>query len=1007
MYLLSDGFVALTKYLNGGLMRRLLILLVIMCTFASSAVCLGQTESETPIDSSESAVEVVPEEVQLPAELEKQLNRLFDPNEVFASEALFKILEEHVKVSPMKAARISSLDARRDQQAPDIGREIHNRLIEGLASEHLEIRRRAALALNSLGDKSGVEVMIADMETADANDKYKIAEALRTIRDRRAIPTLIEAVDDPPIHVRITVIKALGELNASEAFDAIAPHVTDTELDNRPDNPSSPAISACQALARLGERKAIPLLLKVVDNKVAGFAAREALEKLTGMKFDDPNEWKEWWLVENIDGKDLTFRVYNNWEVEPGTFQKVSLKADGRKIKLESNDIKKSAIVAILAEDQNDIAIKKALGNRVYAPLDKNMVFQVPHYNPDAQKESRWFIDDALGNPISDATVEIYLYDYKGPKIKIAEVITDGSFKRLTPQKSMRQFEFIVSHPDYGIAKVPEPYHNKSHITFPLVSFGSEAGNRAIWGVILDPENNPIEGAIIHTRNVRTLGEGLINPNDERCRVISDENGFFNMYMPPSTQYQDQRGELIPPKSRYQVRIEAPKEMRLLPYVGEIENGMETTVVMESAGHFHTFIFVDEYGVIDDPAGLEKVNLIIDRGDKGRLTLGYSDWKERELFPNGIYTAELSSSWRPGTNHGRIKFEAVEITDDSPEEIVLKLPDSVTYFGRVVHGITGEPFAGAYVITMESIGPRKLEDITADQWSAIHELGDNVSVNDPAVGPIKKAYSCGEIVRTDMDGYYTIVTRPGKNFYTFLAFEENFIPVSKRMYAQKPGSSTEVTVPTLKLYAAGKILLEARVDEKHVAIWPKWIFDKSTSPPWIDDLLQIGDGRTSFVRYRGWIKENEPHHVFVPATATLRLQLLMPYDEKWSPFTTEKSFTLGHGEVLDIGRIELKPSLKVYVKIVGPAGEPVEGVPVRKLVGNTGSVAHTTDENGLVMFYLPPYSQGKFYVSYYGQGEEGRIRLKEEIPYQILGEEDNDSEFVLGLSDELLYHLFK
>jgi hypothetical protein len=447
--------------------------------------------------------------------------------------------------------------------------------------------------------------------------------------------------------------------------------------------------------------------------------------------------------------------------------------------------------------------------------------------------------------------------------------------------------------------------------------------------------------------------------------------------------------------------------MELLPYVGQIENGRETTVVMESPGNFHTFTFVDEYGVIDDPAGLEKVNLIIDRGEKGRLTLGYSDWKGRKLFPNGTYVAELISSWRPGTSHGRIKFEPLEITDDSPVEIVLMVPEPVTYFGRVVHGITGEPFAGAYVITMESIASRRLADITPDQWAVIHELGDDISVNDPAVSPIRKAYGVGEIVRTDMDGYYTIATRPGKDFYTFLAFEENFIPVSKRMYAQKPGSSTEVTVPTLKLFGAAKVLLEACVDEKHVSICPKWIVNRASSPPWINDLLGIEDRQTSFVRYKGWLEQNEPQHVFVPADVTLRLQLQMPYDDQWSPFTTEESFTLAHGEVLDIGKIQLKPALKVYVKLINSAGEPVEGVPVRKLVGNVGSVAHNTDENGWVMFYLPPYSQGKFYVSYYGRAEEDSIHLKEELPYQVMGQEDDGREFVLALSDEILYHLFK
>lgn len=104
-------------------MRRVLISLVIVGAFAGSAVCLAQSESEISVESGESAIEVIPDEVQLPAELEEQLNRLFDPNEVFVSEALFKILAEHIKVSSRKPARIASLGDRPGQQIPDIGRE--------------------------------------------------------------------------------------------------------------------------------------------------------------------------------------------------------------------------------------------------------------------------------------------------------------------------------------------------------------------------------------------------------------------------------------------------------------------------------------------------------------------------------------------------------------------------------------------------------------------------------------------------------------------------------------------------------------------------------------------------------------------------------------------------------------------------------------------------------------------------------------------------------------------
>ncbi|MHC4110294.1 MAG: HEAT repeat domain-containing protein [Planctomycetota bacterium] len=996
-------------------MKKILLSLVIVGTIAGSAICPGQTESEIPVESGESAIEVVPEEVQLPAEVEVQLKRLFDPYEVFAGEALFKILEEY-KVSPGKAASIASF-----RQVPDIGREIHNRLIEGLGSEHLEIRRRIALALNAIGDKSGVPVMIEAMDSDDPSDRMDAAVALRKIKDRRAIPALIKAVDDKSPHIRCIAIEALGEMKADEANDVIARHLNDKEKVKGTDIIMLPARSACFALGEIRERKAVPLLIEALEDKELKETAAQALEKIR-QKYSqsfglsrgdsgfgtDVKKWTDWWQWENLDGTAVMVRLYQNWMTDTAAYEKVNLKVKRYSVSFEELAADEDSVVAVLEEDQENELIKRALKNRVYAwPFSKSINMRLDRYDLEPAADTWWFFDDASGKPIPSATVEIYLKKYQGPRIKIRETVIDGSLKKTALKNSQWSYDFIIYDPNYGIANVLVPYSHKSHIPVPLVDRTSKAAERAIWGVVVGPDGNPIEGATIKCTNVRTLGEGLINSENTRNTVLTDAGGGFCMYMPASKQNQEQRGKLIPPKSKYYVRIEAPKEMRLLPYTGQIENGMETTVVMESAGNFRTFTFVDEYGIIDEPAGLEKVYLTIERGEKSKLTLGYSDWKEREVFPNGTYSAELISSWRPGTNHGRIKFEPVEITNDSPEEIVLRVPEAVIYTGRVVHGITGEPFAGAYVITMGSISSKRLEDITPDEWAAIHELGDDISVNDPVVSPIGKAYGLGEIAITDIDGYYTIAPRPGKNFYTFLAFEENFIPVSKRMYPPKPGASTDVTVATLKLYGAAKVLLEACVDEKHVSICPKWIVDKSASPPWVNDLLKIEDGRTSFIKYKGWIEQNEPQHVFVPAGATLRLQLRMPYDDQWSSFITEESFSLGNGEVLDIGKIDLKPALKVYVKIVDPAGDPVEGVPVRKLVGNTGSVAHNTDENGRVMFYVPPYSQGKFYVSHYVQSEEGRTHLKEELAYQIMGEEDSESEFALGLSDEILYHLFK
>ncbi|MHC4283390.1 MAG: HEAT repeat domain-containing protein [Planctomycetota bacterium] len=645
-------------------MKKILLSLVIVGTIAGSAICPGQTESEIPVESGESAIEVVPEEVQLPAEVEVQLKRLFDPYEVFAGEALFKILEEY-KVSPGKAASIASF-----RQVPDIGREIHNRLIEGLGSEHLEIRRRIALALNAIGDKSGVPVMIEAMDSDDPSDRMDAAVALRKIKDRRAIPALIKAVDDKSPHIRCIAIEALGEMKADEANDVIARHLNDKEKVKGTDIIMLPARSACFALGEIRERKAVPLLIEALEDKELKETAAQALEKIR-QKYSqsfglsrgdsgfgtDVKKWTDWWQWENLDGTAVMVRLYQNWMTDTAAYEKVNLKVKRYSVSFEELAADEDSVVAVLEEDQENELIKRALKNRVYAwPFSKSINMRLDRYDLEPAADTWWFFDDASGKPIPSATVEIYLKKYQGPRIKIRETVIDGSLKKTALKNSQWSYDFIIYDPNYGIANVLVPYSHKSHIPVPLVDRTSKAAERAIWGVVVGPDGNPIEGATIKCTNVRTLGEGLINSENTRNTVLTDAGGGFCMYMPASKQNQEQRGKLIPPKSKYYVRIEAPKEMRLLPYTGQIENGMETTVVMESAGNFRTFTFVDEYGIIDEPAGLEKVYLTIERGEKSKLTLGYSDWKEREVFPNGTYSAELISSWRPGTNHGRIKF---------------------------------------------------------------------------------------------------------------------------------------------------------------------------------------------------------------------------------------------------------------------------------------------------------------------------------------------------------------
>src|SRR5262249_37473786 len=103
------------------------------------------------------------------------------------------------------------------------------RLQDSLKSKEMEIRRRAALTLGALGDKSGVPVMIADMVKAEGHDRGKVVVALRVLKDPRAIPALQDALKDKSTYVRGIAVAALGELKAAKAYDDIVAATKDKQ----------------------------------------------------------------------------------------------------------------------------------------------------------------------------------------------------------------------------------------------------------------------------------------------------------------------------------------------------------------------------------------------------------------------------------------------------------------------------------------------------------------------------------------------------------------------------------------------------------------------------------------------------------------------------------------------------------------------------------------------------------------------------------------------------------
>ncbi len=180
------------------------------------------------------------------------------------------------------------------------------RLHDSLEAKDVEIHRRAALTLYKLGDKAGVPTLIEDLAKATGRDRDNLFVALRIMKDDRAIPALRNALKDKSPFVRSIALSALGELKATKAYDDIVALTKD-----KGDEPTAktagtlncfpirPADSACYALGGLGDPRAIPILIDLINDKDVQTSAMQALEVLTKQKLgNDPEKWKKWWSMQ-------------------------------------------------------------------------------------------------------------------------------------------------------------------------------------------------------------------------------------------------------------------------------------------------------------------------------------------------------------------------------------------------------------------------------------------------------------------------------------------------------------------------------------------------------------------------------------------------------------------------------------------------------------------------------------------------------------------------------------
>lgn len=561
-----------------------------------------------------------------------------------------------------------------------------------------------------------------------------------------------------------------------------------------------------------------------------------------------------------------------------------------------------------------------------------------------------------------------------------------------------------IEHPDYGLGQCDlELRFGQRVVYLPLVHRNSEYASRALSGVVTSNNGEPVADAVVACNSVRTPGQGLIEGIHPHGDALTDAEGRFRFYL-PNRNAKRERGDIIPLNSRYGLAIERGDDDSYVPISVNPSNVQLASITMPRATRVHRFRFELADGAwLESPEQIRNL-FVTSRGEGLDRSVGYKSEqliRGRKLLA-GTYTATYYANGAP------IQFEPLTITDDSPEELVFRLPKAKTFYGRVVHGVTRQPISGAIVFGTVATARQNLAMLTDEEWGLLSETPSNPAREHPALKLLQKHYGIAGFVRSGADGKFELVQQASQKIYNLVAVDPRSVPFRARVLSMKPDDLQRVDTGEFPLYPAAKVVVQPVFDGPRLAVAPHWLPEREGQPEWFARFPNPEPWEERGFEYAHWLTLNEAQPIYVPAGIRLRLRFDAPYDDAWAPAQTATAQQFDPGAILNLGDVKFAASLPAKVLVVDPSGKPVEGFAIRRKYSqeNGWCVAHNTDKNGEAFFHVHPDSQGQFRVTDLGDAVRDDKAKNLGVDFRV-GKTAPETPFKIVVTDEQVAMLRK
>ena len=482
-------------------------------------------------------------------------------------------------------------------------------------------------------------------------------------------------------------------------------------------------------------------------------------------------------------------------------------------------------------------------------------------------------------------------------------------------------------------------------------------------GRVVDPNGLPVADAAVRCVRVLLPGHTAVQPAEELVVATDPDGGFgFPGFFRVAGARWLMPGEIAPPSppfapgARYLLEIYPPADApHLFPTAAIAPNTESVDIVLpRPVRHHHFFVETKPDQWVRGPDLPQSSTIYFQamplRDQVVSIPIPKEVLRRGGPYPSGRYRV---SHW----DNADLRFT---LGPDTPDTVKIPLPPSTTFRGRVVDGVTGEPPALAAVIAFN--GGRKNLNLPAvfDDafWVAVGQQEPG-AVIDPATTEalVKQRFTYAQLA----------IARPDGGLYPQGRSYESGVGRAAARPRKAPGAPYPVAT------SSGRRRPKDETDRPgdHPAFCgcfchrPPRVPRRMAPPRPRQRTPRLGDRGGRHTRWlaapgarherkwdgisstEGWIDGDRTHRVFVPGGIDIRLWVDNSEEELGCDRAPE-TLRIPPGETHDLGVIRFETLPRVTVRVEGPDGKPVDGVPLRARDMDDGvwQIAQLTDRRG-------------------------------------------------------------